>query len=61
MCVQEVVRAGSHFLNHNRLQGLPIPSPLLKSSLNANLFPIAFYLPGGRIFIAANTYVVSRS
>jgi hypothetical protein len=35
--------------------GMPIPMQFLKDTLNANLFPIAFLLPDGRIFVAANT------
>ncbi|PFH54121.1 copper radical oxidase [Amanita thiersii Skay4041] len=35
-------------------KGLPIHMPFLVDSLNANLFPIAFFLPKGRVFIAAN-------
>ncbi|KAJ7744986.1 copper radical oxidase [Mycena maculata] len=34
--------------------GLPIPLPFLDDTLNSNLFPIAFALPDGTIFIAAN-------
>lgn len=34
--------------------GLPIPLPLLEETLNSNLFPIAFALPDGTVFIAAN-------
>ncbi|KAJ3989189.1 copper radical oxidase [Lentinula detonsa] len=34
--------------------GLPIHSPFLEQTLNSNLFPIAFSLPDGRVFIAAN-------
>jgi hypothetical protein len=34
--------------------GLPVPSPFLSDTLNANLFPLAFALPDGRIFVAAN-------
>ncbi|KAH7106276.1 glyoxal oxidase N-terminus-domain-containing protein [Auriculariales sp. MPI-PUGE-AT-0066] len=38
--------------------GLPIPMQWLKDTLNANLFPIAFIVPGGKIFIAANTKAI---
>ncbi|KAI0034516.1 copper radical oxidase [Vararia minispora EC-137] len=38
---------------HGR-NGLPIESPFLVDTLSSNLFPIAFSLPDGRIFIAAN-------
>ncbi|EJD05922.1 copper radical oxidase [Fomitiporia mediterranea MF3/22] len=34
--------------------GLPITLPFLKETLNSNLFPIAFSLPDGRVFISAN-------
>lgn len=34
--------------------GLPIPLPFLVDTLNSNLFPIAFSLPDGTIFMAAN-------
>lgn len=34
--------------------GLPIPSSFLTDTLNSNLFPIAFTLPDGRVFVAAN-------
>ena len=34
--------------------GLPIPSKFLNDTLNANLFPIAYLLPGGKVFVAAN-------
>ncbi|KIL69989.1 copper radical oxidase [Amanita muscaria Koide BX008] len=34
--------------------GLPIHMPFFVDTLNANLFPIAFSLPNGRVFIAAN-------
>ncbi|KAH7873641.1 glyoxal oxidase N-terminus-domain-containing protein [Lentinula edodes] len=34
--------------------GMPINSPFLKDTLNSNLFPIAFSLPDGRVFLAAN-------
>ncbi|KAJ3762681.1 copper radical oxidase [Lentinula raphanica] len=34
--------------------GLPIHSPFLEDTLNSNLFPIAFSLPDGRVFLAAN-------
>ncbi|KAF8637421.1 hypothetical protein AX17_002916 [Amanita inopinata Kibby_2008] len=37
-------------------KGLPIHLSFLVRSLNANLFPIAFLLPDGKIFIAANRY-----
>ena len=35
--------------------GMPIPLQFLKDTLNANLFPMAFLLPDGKLFIAANT------
>ena len=34
--------------------GMPIDLPFLKQTLNSNLFPIAFALPDGKIFMAAN-------
>lgn len=34
--------------------GLPIPLKFLETTLNSNLFPIAFVLPDGRVFMAAN-------
>lgn len=34
--------------------GLPIHLPFLVDTLNANLFPIAFLLPDGKVFMAAN-------
>jgi hypothetical protein len=34
--------------------GLPIHSPFFVDTLNSNLFPIAFSLPDGRVFVAAN-------
>ncbi|GBE82141.1 Aldehyde oxidase GLOX [Sparassis crispa] len=34
--------------------GLPIHLPFLVDTLNANLFPIVFLLPDGRVFVAAN-------
>lgn len=34
--------------------GLPIHSPFLAETLNANLFPIVFALPDDRLFVAAN-------
>ncbi|KAJ7510137.1 copper radical oxidase [Mycena galericulata] len=34
--------------------GMPIPMPFLEDTLNSNLFPIAFALPDGTVFIAAN-------
>jgi Glyoxal oxidase N-terminus/Domain of unknown function (DUF1929) len=34
--------------------GLPVPLQFLKDTLNSNLFPIAFSLPDGRMFMAAN-------
>ena len=34
--------------------GLPITLPFLVDTLNSNLFPIAFSLPNGKIFMAAN-------
>jgi len=35
--------------------GMPIPMQFLRDTLNANLFPMAFLLPDGKLFIAANT------
>ena len=35
-------------------KGLPITLPFLKDTLNSNLFPIAFSLPAGKVFLAAN-------
>jgi len=40
--------------NIHSSNGLPIRLPFLVSTLNSNLFPIAFSLPNGKIFIAAN-------
>ncbi|KAI5124520.1 hypothetical protein M0805_003044 [Coniferiporia weirii] len=34
--------------------GLPIKLPFLVDTLNSNLFPLAFSLPDGKVFIAAN-------
>lgn len=34
--------------------GMPITLPFLQDTLNSNLFPIAFSLPNGKVFIAAN-------
>ncbi|KAL5529142.1 hypothetical protein ACEPAG_5116 [Sanghuangporus baumii] len=34
--------------------GLPVTLQFLKDTLNSNLFPIAFALPNGRVFMAAN-------
>ncbi|KAF8969726.1 copper radical oxidase [Flammula alnicola] len=34
--------------------GMPIPLPFLVKTLNSNLFPIAFFLPDGKVFMAAN-------
>lgn len=34
--------------------GTPVQSAFLQNTLHANLFPIAFSLPDGRVFIAAN-------
>ncbi|KAF9532178.1 copper radical oxidase [Crepidotus variabilis] len=34
--------------------GLPVHLPFLEKTLNSNLFPIAFSLPDGRVFMAAN-------
>lgn len=34
--------------------GVPIHSPFLVDTLNSNLFPIAFALPDGKVFVAAN-------
>ncbi|KAF7311483.1 Copper radical oxidase [Mycena kentingensis (nom. inval.)] len=36
-------------------KGLPLGMAFLQQTLNANLFPIAFALPDGTIFLAANT------
>ncbi|KAI0819135.1 copper radical oxidase [Irpex lacteus] len=38
----------------NGVNGLPITLPFLVDTLNSNLFPIAFSLPDGRVFMAAN-------
>ncbi|KAI0086181.1 copper radical oxidase [Irpex rosettiformis] len=38
----------------NGVNGLPITLPFLVETLNSNLFPIAFSLPDGRMFMAAN-------
>jgi len=38
---------------HGR-NGLPIHLPFLVDTLNSNLFPIAFSLPDGKVFMAAN-------
>lgn len=38
----------------NGANGLPIRLPFLVDTLNSNLFPIAFSLPDGRVFMAAN-------
>ncbi len=38
----------------NGSKGLPVQLQFLVDSLNSNLFPIAFVLPDGSIFIAAN-------
>ncbi|PPQ99981.1 hypothetical protein CVT26_009263 [Gymnopilus dilepis] len=35
-------------------KGMPITLPFLVKSLNSNLFPIAFSLPDGKVFMAAN-------
>ncbi|KAJ7272065.1 copper radical oxidase [Mycena haematopus] len=35
--------------------GMPLDLPFLVDTLNSNLFPIAFVLPDGTIFMAANT------
>lgn len=40
--------------NVNGYNGLPVPLPFLSDTLNSNLFPIAFSLPDGRVFMAAN-------
>lgn len=40
--------------NIHGYNGLPIPLDFLVRTLNSNLFPIAFSLPDGRVFIAAN-------
>lgn len=40
--------------NINGANGLPINLTFLSYTLNANLFPIAFTLPDGRVFMAAN-------
>ncbi|KAH8106824.1 copper radical oxidase [Cristinia sonorae] len=36
------------------INGLPIHLPFLVDTLNSNLFPIAFSLPDGKVFMAAN-------
>ncbi|KAH7096643.1 glyoxal oxidase N-terminus-domain-containing protein [Auriculariales sp. MPI-PUGE-AT-0066] len=41
-------------LNIAGYNGTPVPSPFLNQTLAANLFPLAFVVGGGRIFIAAN-------
>ncbi|KAF8920993.1 copper radical oxidase [Mucidula mucida] len=38
----------------HKSNGMPIHSPFLLETLNSNLFPIAFSLPDGTIFLAAN-------
>jgi hypothetical protein len=38
----------------NGANGLPIELPFLVDTLNSNLFPIAFSLPDGKVFVAAN-------
>jgi len=40
--------------NINGFNGVPVPSQFLAETLNSNLFPIAFLLPDGRVFVAAN-------
>jgi hypothetical protein len=40
--------------NHHGANGTPLRLQFLIDTLNSNLFPIAFLLPDGRIFIAAN-------
>ncbi|TFK30187.1 copper radical oxidase [Coprinopsis marcescibilis] len=40
--------------NIDGLNGMPVPIQFLQDTLNSNLFPIAFSLPDGRVFIAAN-------
>jgi hypothetical protein len=40
--------------NINGFNGVPVPSQFLTGTLNSNLFPIAFLLPDGRVFVAAN-------
>ncbi|KAH9989092.1 copper radical oxidase [Russula compacta] len=40
--------------NIHGANGTPLDLPFLADTLNSNLFPIAFLLPDGRIFIAAN-------
>lgn len=40
--------------NIHGFNGLPIPSQFLADTLNSNLFPIAFLLTDGRVFLAAN-------
>ena len=40
--------------NIHGANGTPIHLPFLVDTLNSNLFPIAFALPDGRIFVAAN-------
>ncbi|KAJ7074306.1 copper radical oxidase [Mycena amicta] len=49
---------GSAMILGGSKKGLPISLPFLQDTLNANLFPIAFSLPNGKIFIAANTQAV---
>ncbi|EJD48230.1 hypothetical protein AURDEDRAFT_86052 [Auricularia subglabra TFB-10046 SS5] len=41
--------------NLNGFNGTQIPSQFLNDTLNANLFAVAFLLPGGKVFVAANT------
>ncbi|KDR73602.1 hypothetical protein GALMADRAFT_71761 [Galerina marginata CBS 339.88] len=38
----------------NGSNGMPITLPFLVKTLNSNLFPVAFVLPDGKIFMAAN-------
>lgn len=40
--------------NIHGFNGVPIPSLFLAETLNSNLFPIAFLLSDGRVFVAAN-------
>lgn len=43
----------------NGYNGTQFPSNFINNTLNANLFPVAFLLPGGKVFLAANTYGVN--
>lgn len=40
--------------NIHGANGLPVKLPFLVDTLNSNLFPIAFSLPDGKVFMAAN-------